>query len=209
MKHLAAAALIAAGAAAWTSTHHPHDRQSSPLEAFEGQWQARVKAWAGPGGTPSETTLAVERREVQGLLQTFPSDSSRRDALPFHALHYNAVAARYESVFSNPAHPALVLLTGQADGSGKTIILTGSTDTGEGGRVRWKEVHTVVNETTTRAEFFQTPPGGQEWMVIEITFSRASRRDDPMRRPEPGAPRPISPPTHPSPRPPGSPPGGG
>jgi hypothetical protein len=200
MKHLAAAMLLGAGVAAWTLASAREGRQSDPLDSFQGTWRLQVRTWPAPGGSPTEKILDVERRLAQGLLQTFPSDPASRDWLPFHALHHNTRAARYESVFSNPAGPELVLLTGQADGAGKTIILTGSPDSRDGGR--WKEVHTVVNESTTRTEFFHTPQGGREWLVIEMTFTKTGRRDDPIRRPDPGAPRPVIPPTHPIPRPP-------
>lgn len=199
LKILSAAALIGAALVAALPTA---DVAGDPLDAMEGTWSVRVRSWSGPGGTPTERTTTVERRRVQGLLQTLAADPAQRDALPFHALFHNSRAGRFESVFSSPASPGLVLLTGQADGSGKTIILTGSAESGDGGRVRWKEVHTVVDETTTRTEFFQTPPGGQEWLAIEMTYSRASRRDDPLRKPDPLGPRPVTPPTHPNPRPP-------
>lgn len=181
----------------------PGAQTAAPLDSFEGAWRAQIKTWSAPGGKPAESTVHVERRHAQGLLQTFATDTNQRDALPFHAVHYNTRAGRFESVFSSPASPGLVLLSGQADGAGKTIILTGSVEAPDGGRARWKEVLSVVNETTTKAEFLNTPPGGSEWLAVEITFTRTDRRDDPLRGPGPGSPRPIGTPPQPMPRPPG------
>ncbi|MBM4108517.1 MAG: DUF1579 domain-containing protein [Phycisphaerae bacterium] len=203
MRLLALGALVGLGFTSIPGAAPDAPPLTPPLDALQGVWRAQVRTWSAPGTRPGEITLNVERREAQGLIQTLAVDPAQREALPFHAIRYDSRAGRFESVFFSPIHPGLVILTGQADGAGKTLILAGTMESADGGRARWKEVHTIVNDTTTRTEFLYTPPGGSEWLTVEITLARGDRRDDPIRAPGPGAPRPIGTPPQPMPRPPG------
>lgn len=182
----------------------PEVRSASAADRFrpfEGDWNATLRTWTAGSDTPVERTAMVTRRVAHGgkALVWEPASARDRDALPLHTLIYNDAQARYEAVYSAADAPALVLSTGQGDGEGRTIILTGQAE-----GARWKEVHTVVDANATRIEFFRAPAGGPETRVMRFEFARRRPAPPPgvPTVPSPTPPRPIGPsdPTRPPPR---------
>jgi hypothetical protein len=187
---VAAAAVLAAGLSP-PGAGEAEPANASRFTPFAGEWNASIQTWAPGAGTPAQASAMLARRVTHAdrALVWEPAGPRDHETLPLHTLVYNERAGRYEAAFSSPAAPGLVLATGQADGEGRTIILTGQFET-QDGRSRWKEVHSVVDANATRAEFFLTPPGGSETRVMRIEFTR--RRPAPPPG-QPGVPNNIPP----------------
>jgi hypothetical protein len=157
--------------------HHKH------LKAHVGTWDAKTEFFM-PGQPPSTgkgTAVITEemggkyfRTKFKGEFEMGPGMT-----MPFEGegiAGYNNMAKQYEQSWWDNMGTGVMLMTGQCDAAGKVISMAGQTDDmfNPGKKCTMREVTTMVDANTMKAEFYMPGPDGKEFKNMVITYTRKS-----------------------------------
>jgi hypothetical protein len=146
------------------------------LGAMVGTFDTDVKMWMEPGAPPTagsgvaENTWALDGRFVQQQFNgTFMG-------MPFHGIGYTGydnIKKHYIGSWMDNMTTSMMVSTGTADPSGKSITFTSTMDdpmTGKSSEV--KETVTVVDNDHHTLEMWGAGPDGKMYKAMEINYTR-------------------------------------
>lgn len=150
----------------------PHER----LARLAGHWTTQVKAWFAPGQPAAESTGTMDVAPILGGRYVESVHKGQMMGQPFEGREidgYDNVAGQYVSSWIDNMGTGVLMLTGQADASGKVVTMTGDfVDPATHKKMTYKGVSTLVDDDTMRYESYMVA-GGKEAKVMEITAKRS------------------------------------
>jgi uncharacterized protein DUF1579 len=150
--------------------------QHARLARMAGHWTTQVKAWFTPGQPVAESTGTMDITPILGGRYVESVHKGQMMGQPFEGREidgYDNVAGQYVSSWIDNGGTGVLLLTGQADASGKVVTMTGDfVDPATRKKVTYKGVQTLVDDDTMRYESYMVA-GDKETKIMEILAKRA------------------------------------
>ncbi|MBM4108518.1 MAG: DUF1579 domain-containing protein [Phycisphaerae bacterium] len=149
------------------------------LEQLVGEWDAEV-VMTMPGGHAQKSTGSMSSAmEFEGRFLRSKYSGSMMD-MPFKGLSlwgYNNIDQRYEAIWIDSMSTGLYTNRGSVDDAGKVFTMHGEhTDAATRKTVKQREVITIVSPDKHTMEFFGTPEGTDDRVMI-ITYTRKLKSD--------------------------------
>jgi len=141
----------------WTTVSRFRPNSSAPLEMAEGH---------------------VDTRWILGqlFLEEEVISSPTVSANPYRGLGimgYNPASDSYRSVWIDNRRQDTLVSTGTVDSSGRVFTFKGKyTDPISGSEILTRQVITLVGEDTRTLDLFEQPRRGDEFKVLEVTYTR-------------------------------------
>ncbi len=152
------------------------------LKALEGKWTFVTKWRMGPEDAWQESTGNAEYKWILGgrlLVQEVKANPSPEDAMmggPFEGFGltgYDNVSKEYYNTWNDNMGTGMMSSKGKIDESGKVITYMGSyNDPMTGKEKKVKSVTRMVSADKVVFEMYESPPGGKEYMSLEVTYTR-------------------------------------
>lgn len=167
-----------AGMQAWLEASTP-GKHHQLLEQFVGEWDAEVVMMMPGGHAEKSTGFMTSALEFDGryLRSRFKGSMF---GMPFKGESlwgYNNIDGRYESAWIDSLGTGIYVSRGSVDETGKVFTFQGEhTDVVTRRTVRQREVITVLSPDRYTMEFFGTPEGTDERIMI-ITYTRRAPAD--------------------------------
>jgi len=165
------------GMAMWMELGQPsiyHKR----LEYFVGDWDTTTKMWMGGPGSPAQESSGTAEytwmMEGRWLAEKFHGNMMGMAFEGFMLLGYDNYRREYVSIWVDGMSSSMSFASGRLDQTGKIITVFGDMDepmTGELGKVT-KMVRRIVDDNTFVFEIHDLAIGGDNTMVMEITYKR-------------------------------------
>jgi len=144
------------------------------LDALVGDWQAEVKCWAEPGGSPevSEAT-AKTRWTLDGhfVEEEFHGKMMGRSFTGRSLLGYDNTKQTYNSVWVSDMQTSMFTCEGKGENGNKVITLEGTTNCPGTGQknIPMKTVYRVLGPDKHLFEMYDGSKGNK---TMEITYTR-------------------------------------
>jgi hypothetical protein len=165
----------AASMEAYTKAATP-GAQHARLTRLAGHWTTQVKAWFVPGQPAAESTGTMDIAPILGGRYVEAVHKGQMMGQLFEGREidgYDNVAGQYVSSWIDNGGTGVLMLTGQADASGKVVTMTGDfVDPATHKKMTYKGVSTLVDDDTMRYESYMVA-GGKEAKIMEILAKRA------------------------------------
>lgn len=150
--------------------------QHARLTRLAGHWTTQVKAWFAPGQPATESTGTMDITPILGGRYVESVHKGQVMGQPFEGREidgYDNVAGQYVSSWIDNGGTGVLMLTGQADASGKVVTMTGDfVDPVTHKKMAYKGVSTLVDDDTMRYESYMVA-GGKEAKIMEVLAKRA------------------------------------
>ncbi len=162
---------------AWAKAGEP-GKYHEWMKQLEGDWEAAVTEY-GMDGTKTESKGTMESEIIFGgrfLKNSFKGRMNNKFFYGAGMMGYNNVDKRFESTWADSMSSNISLMTGSADAAGKVLTLSGECPNPMGGKMKQREVTTIVDKNTHKMEFYGDMGKG-EMKMMEITFTRAGKGD--------------------------------
>ncbi|MEZ6192150.1 MAG: DUF1579 domain-containing protein [Phycisphaerales bacterium] len=161
-------------------------RISMPNEHHErlaesvGTWDVASRFWMAPGMPPQETTGESVIEPILGgrYIQEQYNGTVQMPGMepqPFQGMGvfgYDVAKEQYVGIWTDTMSTAPMVTAGQYDESTKTITLSCEFDCPMQGPSTMKMTHTQVSPNEFIVTGYQTPQGGEEAKVMELTYKR-------------------------------------
>ena len=146
------------------------------LEPLVGNWTAEVKCWMAPDAPPTVTKATAKATWVMSgrfIQEDFNGEFMGK---PFHGMSltgYDNIKQKYNTVWVDDMHTAVVTAEGEAENGGKVITLEGKYDCPMTGQknVAMKQVVRIISPDTHVFEMHD-PSKGDNSKTMEITYTR-------------------------------------
>jgi hypothetical protein len=148
------------------------------LKPYEGTWAYTAKFWMAPGGQPDDMSGTSKQKLIHGgrfLKQKVHGSWHGEEFEGTGHLGYDNVREEYVSVWIDGMSTGIMVGAGQYDAATKSITETCSVScpmTGEKARRTRNVLSAVENDRYTYTSY-APGPDGQEFMMMEITYTRA------------------------------------
>jgi hypothetical protein len=160
---------------AWVRYAMP-GKQHQLLSQMVGSWDTTVKYWMAPDGPPAESRGTCERKWILGgrfLQEEFDGGSL---GLPFRGLGlygYDRFEQKYTSVWLDTMSTAILSNLGVYDEAAKVVNFRGRYgDPWTGVKKESRGVVRFVSEREQVLEMYWQTPGGREFKLLEIGYTR-------------------------------------
>jgi hypothetical protein len=145
------------------------------LAATEGTWDAKVKSWFGPG-EPKESTGVLTRKPIMDGLYLEEGFQGEFLGMKFKGrglLGYDVHKKKYLFAWIDNFGTGLTVSEGTYDPATKTWTYLGEEESPTFGKMKMRDVLTLVGKDEMQFEMYRTPAkSGKEMKVMEITYTR-------------------------------------
>lgn len=148
-------------------------KEHQQLAAAAGTWDAAIEGM-GPDGQASLSKGVSERRMLGGfwLIDDFTADMGGMPFIGHGMTGYDPEKKVYVGTWTDSMSPALMLMEGTYDKSGKVLTMTGMGPGMDGKPTKMRMVSTMKDANTEVFEMFQPGPEGKEMRTLKITYTR-------------------------------------
>lgn len=146
------------------------------MAMFAGTWDVEGTSWMAPDAEPMKSTGKAVHKMILGgryMVQEYKSKVMGMDYEGHGLMAYDNYAGKYFSLWIDNMSTMVMTMTGTADGTGKTVTLTGTMPnvmTGEEETLR--SVQRMVDENTVQYVMYKTGPDGKEFKHMELTYTK-------------------------------------
>lgn len=145
------------------------------LESMAGTWDAKVKMWMKPGAAPEESAGTSEAKSIMGgryLEEKFEGTAMGQPFTGQGLTGYDNVQKKYVGTWADSMGTGIMTSTGKADASGKMNMTGTMWDPMTGKMSTVKEVMTFVDDDHHKFEMWGAGPGGKNFKMLEIEYTR-------------------------------------
>jgi hypothetical protein len=149
--------------------------QHKQLASFVGSWTTQTKEWMEPGKTPVESTGTAEMKTLldgRFLQQEFTGQMMGK---PFNGINitgYDNLLKQYVTTWMSTMGTGIFMMEGTASADGNTITLKGKHAVPGGGFMTHRSIWKIVDNNTQKFDMYGAYPGGKEWKMMEMTYTR-------------------------------------
>lgn len=158
---------------AWMEASAP-GKHHKYLEQMVGEWDAEVIMMMPGGHAEKSAGVMVNEMEFEGrfLRSTYKGSMMGMKFRGLSLWGYNNIDQRYEAIWIDSMSTGLYTNRGSVDEAGKVFTMSGElTDPASRKTYKQREVLTIVSPDKHTMEFFGTPDGADDRMMI-ITYTR-------------------------------------
>ena len=147
------------------------------MKPFEGTFKSEVKMWFGPGEPSISTGTMINSWDLGGLYLTQHYTGDAMEG-PFPGFQgrgywgYNQGQKQFEGFWIDNVSSAMQTEQGNVDPSGKVWEMRSEFHHGDAVMQKRSEIKVVSDDEHVMSSFV-TPPGGEEFKNMEITYKRA------------------------------------
>jgi hypothetical protein len=145
------------------------------IAKLSGTWDGKIKAWFNPG-EPMESTAVTTRKMIMDGLYMQENHTGTFAGMKFKGLGllgYDTAKKKYVQAFIDNFGTGISQNEGTYDESKKAWTFLGEEDSPIFGKMKTRDVLTVVSEDSQHFEMYRTPgKDGKEMKVMEITYTR-------------------------------------
>jgi len=149
------------------------------LAKLEGTWDAKVKAWFGPGEPKESSGVMVRKMIMDGryLHENFKGEFLGMKFLGQGITGYDVNKKKFVMAWIDNFGTGISTSTGTYDKDSKSFTFQGEEDIPEmGGKTKTRDVLTLVSDDEERFAMYRTPlKEGKEFKVMEITYTRKAK----------------------------------
>lgn len=160
---------------AWMKAATPGEGHKA-LEPMIGNWNVTMTMWEKPGGPPQKSVGTAEDAWVLGRRFVEERVHSEMNGMPFEGLGYTGYdnfKKEYVGSWMDTMGTMMMISSGTADASGKTITTTSTVDdVVSGKKMRVRGVARVVDANQRVFAMFGPDPAGKEFKMMEAVYTR-------------------------------------
>ena len=146
------------------------------LQRLTGSWEAVTRYWMKPGAEPVEARGTSQRKSILGGRFILEELEGGNLALPFRGVAlfgYDAFEKKYTSAWADTMNTAILTNLGTYDRTNNVVNFTGQyKDPWTGNRKPQRGILRFLDANRQVLELHVTEPGGQEFKMLEITYTR-------------------------------------
>lgn len=161
------------------------------LDRLAGSWETTTRYWMKAGLEPAEAKGTCLRRWILGGRFLMEELEGGNLALPFRGVAlfgYDAFEEKYTSAWVDTMNTAITTNLGTYDPTGDAVTFAGVyKDPWTGSRKPERGVLRFQSPQQHTLELFVQEPGGDEFKMLEITYSRTPAAPDPAPAPKPSS----------------------
>jgi hypothetical protein len=150
--------------------------QHKMLAKASGTWTGEVTMWMANGAPPQTSTSTSVSKMIYNDLYQQTNHSGTMMGMPFEGtstMGYDNLKKEFFSTWIDNMGSGILVMTGQLDGSGKKINLSGNTKCMNGQDATMREVFTFVDDDHHLLEMYAPDPAtGKEYKNMEIKYTR-------------------------------------
>jgi hypothetical protein len=146
------------------------------LAKLKGSYETKMKLWMGPG-EPKESTAKTKRTMIMDGLFLQENHSGDFLGMPFKGMGivgYDTLKKKYFMGWIDNFGTSLTVAEGSYDPAAKAWTYVGEEESPQMGKMKMRDVLTMVSGTVQRLEMYRTPVGkdGKEFKLMEIVYTR-------------------------------------
>lgn len=149
--------------------------QHKQLASLAGSWTTKTKEWMEPNKPPVESTGTAEMKMLldgRFLQQELTGQMMGQAFSGIEITAYDNLLKRYVTSWMSTMGTGIFMMEGTASTDGKTITLKGQHAEPGGGFMKHRAIWKIVDSNTQTFDMYGTHPGGKEWKVMEMTYTR-------------------------------------
>ncbi len=149
--------------------------QHNQLASLAGSWTTKTKEWMEPNKPPVESTGSAEMKMLldgRFLQQELTGQMMGQPFSGIETTAYDNVLKRYVTSWMSTMGTGIFMMEGTASTDGKTITLKGQHAEPGGGYMKHRAIWKIVDSNTQTFDMYGTHPGGKEWKMMEMTYTR-------------------------------------
>jgi len=149
--------------------------QHKQLASLAGSWTTKTKEWMEPNKPPTESTGSAEMKillDGRFLQQELTGQMMGQPFSGIEITAYDNVLKRYVTSWMSTMGTGIFTMEGTASTDGKTITLKGQHAEPGGGYMKHRAIWKIVDSNTQTFDMYGTHPGGKEWKMMEMTYTR-------------------------------------
>lgn len=150
------------------------------LAPLVGTWSATTQYWTARDAAPQESKASARRRLILGGRYVQEDFRGTFMGVPFQGMSitgYDKLKKAYVSTWVDNFGTGILFQTGKVKEDGKTIIYTGEAlDPQTGKNMKYHNVIRFEGKDKQVMQMFHEGPDGNEWKVMEITYTRRAAR---------------------------------
>jgi len=146
------------------------------LAKLKGTYIAKIKMWMGPG-EPKDSAGTTKRTVIMDGLFLQENHTGEFFGMKFKGMGivgYDTLKKKYVMGWIDNFGTSMVMAEGTYDPAAKAWTYTGEEESPEMGKMKMRDVLTVISDDEQRLEMYRTPlKGGNEFKMMEIVYTRA------------------------------------
>jgi hypothetical protein len=149
--------------------------QHKQLANLAGSWTTKTKEWMEPTKPPEESTGSAEMKMLLDGRFLQQELTGQMMGQPFSGIEitaYDNLLKRYVTSWMSTMGTGIFTMEGTASTDGKTITLKGQHAEPGGGYMKHRAIWKIVDSNTQTFDMYGTHPGGKEWKMMEMTYTR-------------------------------------
>jgi len=149
--------------------------QHKQLASLAGSWTTKTKEWMEPNKPPTESTGSAEMKillDGRFLQQELTGQMMGQPFSGIEITAYDNLLKRYVTSWMSTMGTGIFTMEGTASTDGKTITLKGQHAEPGGGYMKHRAIWKIVDRNTQTFDMYGTHPGGKEWKMMEMTYTR-------------------------------------
>ncbi|PPK72192.1 uncharacterized protein DUF1579 [Methylobacter tundripaludum] len=149
--------------------------QHKQLANLAGSWTTKTKEWMEPNKPPTESTGSAEMKMLLDGRFLQQELTGQMMGQPFSGIEitaYDNLLKRYVTSWMSTMGTGIFTMEGTASTDGKTITLKGQHAEPGGGYMKHRAIWKIVDSNTQTFDMYGTYPGGKEWKMMEMTYTR-------------------------------------
>jgi hypothetical protein len=149
--------------------------QHKQLASLAGSWTTKTKEWMEPTKPPEESTGSAEMKMLLDGRFLQQELTGQMMGQPFSGIEitaYDNLLKRYVTSWMSTMGTGIFTMEGTASTDGKTITLKGQHAEPGGGYMKHRAIWKIVDSNTQTFDMYGTHPGGKEWKMMEMTYTR-------------------------------------
>jgi hypothetical protein len=149
--------------------------QHKQLASLAGSWTTKTKEWMEPTKPPEESTGSAEMKMLLDGRFLQQELTGQMMGQPFSGIEitaYDNLLKRYVTSWMSTMGTGIFTMEGTASTDGKTITLKGQHAEPGGGYMKHRAIWKILDSNTQTFDMYGTHPGGKEWKMMEMTYTR-------------------------------------
>ena len=149
--------------------------QHKQLASLAGSWTTKTKEWMEPNKPPTESTGSAEMKillDGRFLQQELTGQMMGQPFSGIEITAYDNLLKKYVTSWMSTMGTGIFMMVGTASPDGKTITLKGRHAEPGGGYMKHRAIWKIVDNNTQTFDMYGTHPGGKEWKMMEMTYTR-------------------------------------
>ena len=145
------------------------------MEQLVGNWDYSLKYWTSPNAPPEESTGTNDVKWIMGKRFLEMNVKGTSMGQPFEGMGiigFDNVKRQYVNTWIDTMGTGIMNATGSYDAETKTITEKGEFTDPVDGVLSYRGVTKFINDNHFNYEMYISSPGGEEFHVMEINYSR-------------------------------------